>query len=159
MVLYTVVSCSCSLFSTARVRQLNKWSQKSSRNVYIVTFRAFWNLPRLYRIQKSILIEQEHSVCGFWGTFLAGPQPGREGLVNVVPESVKRSVPVRTRLILKSSKTLQNSTSHETYIYSVSELFCDFLGRILWDPLGTLWDPFGIPGNPFASPVLKWLKF
>ena len=54
-------------------RVLPKRSQKSSRNVYIVTFRAFWNLPTLYRIPKSISIEQERSVCGILGTFLAGP--------------------------------------------------------------------------------------
>ena len=51
-------------------------SQERPRNVCIVTFRAFWNLPTLDRIQKSIPIEQERSVLHFLGAFPAGP-PGR----------------------------------------------------------------------------------
>ena len=94
------------IFKVPKVSKKEKWnSKKGPRQApetlgFVVRCLECWNFP------KSISSGQASVSCGIWGTFLAGPQPGREGLVNVVPESVKRSVPVRTRLILKSSKTL-----------------------------------------------------
>ena len=72
-----------------------------------------WNSIESWNFPKSISIEQERSVLHFFGEASpAGLQPAlpaaepRWARPEKFPKCTKRSAPVRSRLILKSFKTL-----------------------------------------------------
>ena len=103
-------------------RALQEIPQKSSRIVYIYTHDMIRNPCLFGIIANSIPIDQERSVCDILGAFLTGLR-GREGRLRRLPKSVKRSVPGRSELSFEFYQVWEDSRSHETYIYTIPELF------------------------------------
>ena len=89
---------------------------------YIYTHGMIRNPCLFGIIANSIPIDQERSVCDILGAFLTGLR-GREGRLRRLPKSVKRSVPGRSELSFEFYQVWEDSRSHETYIYTIPELF------------------------------------